>query len=433
MTETETTIKAIVTSEGATFVLPEGRTLLVSSKSEKFIPALQALQNNDTAQLEKLLSPGASIETWSRGKFRFQDGNVIYEDRKLPSTLSNKLLTLIRDNSVTTQEAIEGLCNFWERLQKNPSFRSVEQLHAFLENNRIPITKEGYLLTYKAVDANFMDYHTRTIRNAPGDAPSMPRNMISDDPDLACSFGYHSGGLNYVRGFAEPGGHIVIVQLDPAHVVCVPRDASAGKVRMEAYKVIGLYTGTELGDSMIQGDDLPGFDDDDGDYDADSDDNETLPMEDTDDDGSGDICDDPECDVCASWRDANVTPGEQKLSSELSGVAALTVEVEAELPLVLETMTLNELRAYAKGLGIKNVNSILGGKVGLITAIRQVTEDQNTMDKEAIIEDLRTKSLDELRKLAAREYKIVGASKVLGGKEALIEIIKTALGQLENI
>ena len=56
------------------------------------------------------------------------------------------------------------------------------------------------------------------------------------------------GSLEYVRSFAScygiPGGdNIIIVKVDPAHVVSVPYDCNCQKVRVERYEVVELFTG----------------------------------------------------------------------------------------------------------------------------------------------------------------------------------------------
>lgn len=170
----------------------------------------------------------------------------------------------------------EPLFKFWERLQKNPSKRSVDQLFSFISKENIPITTDGCFLAYKGVREDYMDKHSGTISNKPGSTIEIPRNQVSDDPREACHFGLHVGAEGYARTFA---GRQVICKVDPENVVCVPYDSGQEKMRVCKYEVIGnkgdtlpsnLFETEELEtardgieeeveeiDTSKQGDDLP--------------------------------------------------------------------------------------------------------------------------------------------------------------------------------
>jgi hypothetical protein len=131
---------------------------------------------------------------------------------------------------------------FYARLTKNPSYRSVQQLWGFLGHIGIPLESDGTFLAYKGVRNDYLDAHSGTFDNAPGAAHRMPRNQISDDPDKTCHIGFHVGALNYAHNFSE---RVVIVRVDPEHVVCVPNDHSAQKMRVCEYTVVGNFVGAE--------------------------------------------------------------------------------------------------------------------------------------------------------------------------------------------
>lgn len=144
-------------------------------------------------------------------------------------------------------ESPDPFLKFAERLQKNPSFRSVQQLHGFLEHSNIPITKDGCFLAYKGVTSELKDKHSGKIDNHPGVVNEMPRNQVSDDPEVACHYGFHVGDLSYARGFAS---RTIVCKIDPADVVCVPKDSEQRKVRVCRYRVVGFY-GDALPDSIL--------------------------------------------------------------------------------------------------------------------------------------------------------------------------------------
>lgn len=144
------------------------------------------------------------------------------------------------------------LMRFWERLRRNPSYRSVQQLFPFLEKEGIPVERDGTFLAYKSITHDNKDQHTKTIDNSPGTKHIMPRNLVSDDPKTACHFGFHVGSLNYASR-TWTGAKLVICRIDPEHVVCVPYDHNAEKMRVCQYEVVG-YHGDKLPSTVFDPD-----------------------------------------------------------------------------------------------------------------------------------------------------------------------------------
>lgn len=141
-----------------------------------------------------------------------------------------------------------ALANFMDRLSKNPSKSSIDELFRFLTHRNLPITQDGYVLAYKAITHGWMDKHTGKICNRIGCEPSMRRGDVDDDRRAGCSFGLHCGSLEYVTSFAcgygnEGGDRIVIVRVDPADVVSVPLGCSEQKMRVCRYLVLSEYVG----------------------------------------------------------------------------------------------------------------------------------------------------------------------------------------------
>lgn len=165
----------------------------------------------------------------------------------VPEGIKRRILALSADG-----KSPNPILRFYERLQKNPSKRSVDQLFPFLDKMHIPITGDGCFLAYKGVNDDYTDRHSGTISNRPGTTVKLSRNLVSDDPREECHFGLHVGAQGYARSFAD---RMVICKVDPEHVVCVPYDNSQQKMRVCEYKVIGNY-GDDLPSDVIDGEDL---------------------------------------------------------------------------------------------------------------------------------------------------------------------------------
>ena len=232
-----------------------GKTHTVRSDSPNFIPLKTAIFNERWEDVGLHLDIGKSLSSWAKGKFTVTaDKKLTYNGKTLPDSLIKRIMAMAaRTNGDPTP-----FFKFWERLQKNPSFRSVEQLWPFLEEGTIPLTLDGCFLAYKSVRSDYMDHHSGTIKNVLGTTISMPRNEISDDPEQACHVGLHVGAWGYASTFCTGGGNykLLICKVDPENVVCVPHDHNAQKMRVSAYEILGHSTGQPLKEWIYDEDDF---------------------------------------------------------------------------------------------------------------------------------------------------------------------------------
>lgn len=327
-------LKYTMTTESIT-VMYDGKPHVVKESSPHFNNLRKAIHAKDWDSVPKFLTVKGSISHWSNDKFKIVDGGTVtYEGQNVPDDFGRRIISM-----ATAGEDPTPLFRFYDRLQKNPSKRSVDQLWPFLSKLGIPLTKDGCFLAYKGVRDDFMDKHSGTISNKPGSVIKLPRNSISDDPREACHFGLHVGAKRYASGFADK---VVVCAVDPQHVVCVPYDHSNEKMRVCEYKVIGL-DGCSLPDTVYDGDE-----------------HEESP------------------------EDKVAVVKKSKARSE-KGKPAATIEVK-------EKASKKEFDKYSKfGTG-----------------------------------ELLELSLDDLRKYATYGLSIVGASKIPGGKTALVKKILKA-------
>jgi hypothetical protein len=218
-----------------------GRTHMIRRGTKNFEAARDAALAGNWDVLVPLLSAGLTIERWLGGDWKVRDNLITYKGETIDQALNQRLLRMATEGANPS-----GWLKFWERLQANPSWRSVHQLYHFLAHQGIPIDeKDGFLLTYKSVTHDYKDHHTRKWDNRPGVTNEMPRNKISDDPNVACHEGFHVGAIGYALTFGSDK-RIVICKVDPADVVCVPYDASYMKMRVCKYVVVGNYSGEPL-------------------------------------------------------------------------------------------------------------------------------------------------------------------------------------------
>lgn len=231
-----------VVGDSAMFVFSDtGKTYMINSSHANWDTIIEKLHAGDYEGLEDLLSVRKKLETYATGvsEVEIDDGGVKYNGHYVSNYLTEKMLSFAKRDL-----PIKPLVNFFSKLMKNPSSRSVDYLYRFLEHQNMPILANGNFLAYKAVDENYRDYHTGKVDNSIGkQVDPMPRNMVDDDPNNGCSKGYHAGSIEYAKGFMKPGGHLVIVEIDPENCVMVPHDCGFQKLRCTTYLVVGEYEG----------------------------------------------------------------------------------------------------------------------------------------------------------------------------------------------
>ena len=258
---------------GGEEALGAGKPVTVRKGAVNFQSLRQALLDENWAEVAKHLNPTKSLAEWLNLVTVACDGDqtdaassvpllatvdqsehgtvVCLNGEPIPETLNLRMQKM-----ATAGENPAPVLRFWSRLKKNPSYRSVKQLWDFMQHVGIPLTETGHLLAYKAVNADYTDKYSGKFDNHPGVTNEMPRNRISDDPDLACHDGFHVGDISYAREYGGGGGRMVIVKVDPEHVVCVPKDASFRKMRVCKYVVVGEY-GSDMPSTSIPDTDLP--------------------------------------------------------------------------------------------------------------------------------------------------------------------------------
>jgi hypothetical protein len=385
-----------LTNESIT-VIWEGKSHVVQKGSPQFNALRKAIITENWKAVPKNLTVAKSIKDWAKGKFTLGDNTFSYEGRKLPRDINERITKM-----ATTGDDPTPLFKFWERLQKNPSSRSVAQLWPFLAHKGIPLTKEGTFLAYKGVTQALKDAHTGTVDNKPGIVNKLPRNQISDDPDVACHFGFHVGALEYAKSFSA---RVIICEVDPENVVCVPNDTSQHKMRVCEYKVIGHHSGESLPSTVFH------------DSSAVPPKRQVLPKKKSEDhyDPEKDFLAD-RCEECDKKIPPDLAAEDNRYHAETCSFFDRRVPSEEE-----EAKAKVKEKAPAKKTGKEKKKEHKAKK----KAGKSLVQEYERLNKLALPQ-LMDESIETLRGYAGHGLKIVGASKISGGKTALVSAIIVA-------
>jgi len=217
----------------------DGQTHIVSRTDALADRLIKAVKEQKMEEIPNLVSAAKRIETFSHGNFVVKDGQILVNGQVAPRVLGDKIVKFSNEGL-----PYQPLVRFAENLQKNPSYRAVNELFSFLEKNDHPLTDDGNFIAYKRVRSNFKDIHSGTMDNTVGTVVEMPRNQVNEDSQQTCSYGLHVANWNYAHtqfASSDPATDIMLeVEVNPADVVSIPVDYNQSKMRVCKYKVLGV-------------------------------------------------------------------------------------------------------------------------------------------------------------------------------------------------
>ncbi len=238
--EQEAPMSSYIITDRSVNLVVDGHVYSVDAGDKRYDPLIEALKRADVSDAELLEILNKTIEQALKAvegtRLSVKDGTVLFDGRPLAAQLSDRVIRLLDEGF-----NLKPLSNFVERLFKNPSMRAVNELYAFLEYGRLPLTADGCFIGYKVVRSDFLDKHSGTMDNSVGKTVRMDRNAVDDDSSRTCSFGLHVCSAAYLRSFYSHGDHVMLVKVDPADVVSIPADYNNTKMRCCGYEVIGEY------------------------------------------------------------------------------------------------------------------------------------------------------------------------------------------------
>ena len=221
----------------------DGKPVFVPATDERYQVLVGHLLAKRFAEATALLAtPDKLLRTWDARFTLTPLGEIVLNGETLPALFTGRVLEMAKSG-----EDPAPIFAFAARLAKNPSANSRAQLFRFLQHKHLAITPEGFVLAYKAVRQDYLDWHSATYKNTPGATLSMPREAVDPDSKGDCRPGFHVGTLSYAQGFEKVKGPslFLVCRVDPADVVSVPDDCDCQKMRVCSYYVVGHY-GAEL-------------------------------------------------------------------------------------------------------------------------------------------------------------------------------------------
>lgn len=198
---------------------------------------LEALNNPDTVEgdIRPLLDVAKSVAEYMDGAVEYRDRVLFYKGKPVDTPLTRRIIQHMNAN---LPGLAAPLIKFFDNVMQNPSRRAVQGLYDWVERSGLPITPDGHIMAYKIVNHDFTDCYTGTFDNSPGKIVEVSRNEVDEDPDRTCSYGLHVCSSGYLPNYGPSDKQVVIVKVNPADFVAVPKDYSCAKARVCKYEVL---------------------------------------------------------------------------------------------------------------------------------------------------------------------------------------------------
>ena len=213
----------------------------------------QAVKDNDAETFVQSYNVKQAVENFvsNTNGLELVGEDIFYNGQQVHNAVVDNIRRMMAEGF-----DIDPMLRFLENLLQNPSYTAINQLWNFIEAMGLTVTEDGCFLAYKTVRKDYKDKYSGTVDNSPGASIArMPRNQVSDDDNVCAGPGYHAGSL----GYAGPGGwynndddRVVIVKINPADVVRVPKDHKYQKLVCCYYEPIADFKG-EIKSSVCSG------------------------------------------------------------------------------------------------------------------------------------------------------------------------------------
>lgn len=213
-------------------ILTDGENFTLDDSHPTFGELRTALSKKNWKKVPHLVTVAAKIANKSQGNVTVTAQGVYYKGRKIDSSLTKRIITLLKEN-----QDVSYMLKFMDNLYANPVESAINELFDFLGKCNLPITDDGCFMAYKMVNQNYTDCHSGKFDNSPGQIIVMPRKDVDPDRRNECSRGFHFCSKEYL-GSGFGGGRLMRVKVDPKDVVSIPMGYGYSKGRTWKYEVV---------------------------------------------------------------------------------------------------------------------------------------------------------------------------------------------------
>lgn len=226
---TSSIINSWILSDKGVTVIVHGTPQTILSEHPSYNRVIEAIKLGNFDLIPKLISVSSCISMESGGRFEFVNGQMYFDGELVGGVIAKRIKDML-----FADLPITSMVNFMQNLFDNPSYTVIDRLYEFMDDSQLPITPDGHILGYKALNANYTDQYTGKIDNSIGKIVSMRRSKVCDDHSRSCAPGLHFGSRDFFSRIGN--GTMVLVKINPKDIVAIPTNEA--KCRCCRYEVV---------------------------------------------------------------------------------------------------------------------------------------------------------------------------------------------------
>lgn len=238
-----TNVSYIITNSGIINVVLNGAPTTVATDHTNYNKIVTALREKEYDLIDGLINLAKpiekAIEHTGSSLVSIKNGLIYYNGFIVDNTLTRRILSMIEK-----EYPFDPMIAFLENLMSNPSADAIRELYDFMDHNQMPITEDGYMLAYKRVTEDWVDFYTHSVDNSIGTLVSMPRSGVVADSARTCAAGLHFCSLEHLPLYHGGSGRAIIIKINPKDVVSIPCTYKNAKGRCCAYTVLSEHAPT---------------------------------------------------------------------------------------------------------------------------------------------------------------------------------------------
>ena len=174
------------------------------------------------------------------------NGHLHFNGQLVRNALAERILELVSEGL-----SIEPWIRFAEKVYRNPRPWVADELDLWLATSNLPLTEDGDFLAYKKIRDDYFDIYTGTFDNSPGRVCWVPEEEVDTDRNRTCSTGLHFCSQSYLPRFGDSSGNrVVVLKINPEHVVSIPSDYDNAKGRCWRYEVVAEIPVDQVADKV---------------------------------------------------------------------------------------------------------------------------------------------------------------------------------------
>lgn len=231
-------------SEAAISFFLRGRQYTFASDDPRFDNIIEGIINNDEDFVEEVANPKQAVKRVTLGTVIIDNDDRVYcYGVEVSEFLARRIINQYNKFS-DNPKLLDPLIKFTEKLSLNPNSNVRDDLFEWLDRGSMPLYPDGDFAAYKLVKSDFSPIHSGPYGQdqSPGTVVSMPREACDSDRDATCSRGLHFCSYEYLPIFQQwnsnLGQKVILLKINPANVVAIPRDYNLSKGRTCEFYVV---------------------------------------------------------------------------------------------------------------------------------------------------------------------------------------------------